>query len=190
VDFALAQLTALWLPSVAGATDSPLGAVNYFLNGLSFSALTIPDDSVDVSIFPTVQLSVKNVAVEANDFTWAFQQVAWPRLCGDGVGSARLRGAALKVGLSLAMEGDKVTFALLSNSVELPEVEVSAGAGCKYAWLYNVLLHAFRDRVRTAVEEGVNSVVAGNVGALIEELNELELGKLFRRVQDAAESDS
>jgi hypothetical protein len=141
------------IPDVSG--DKSWGS--YKIEGLIIKKLKIRQDSLGVAVERNVQITVKGLKTSLEKFGWAFDKTSgFPRMKDTGTADATLSGLAATVSFelvtssesALSVENLQATLKLASMDVMVHE---SAQGGTR-KWLYNKLISAFRDRIRTDVE--------------------------------------
>ena len=139
------------IPNING--DKDWG--RYSIHGLAMKAVSLPPQGLHLDAGTGVRIAAKGVTAELNDFVWHYAKTkGFPKLKDEGEASAGLRGLDIDVSFELAADGSGgLSMTKLEGHVHLAELEVAVGSGGRAAsWLYNKLLKAFSEQIKTAIE--------------------------------------
>ena len=139
------------IPNING--DKDWG--RYSIHGLAMKAVSLPPQGLQLDAGTGVRIAAKGVTAELNDFVWHYAKTkGFPKLKDEGEASAGLRGLDIDVSFELAADGSGgLSMTKLEGHVHLAELEVAVGSGGRAAsWLYNKLLKAFSEQIKTAIE--------------------------------------
>uniref|UniRef100_A0A7S4PSZ6 Fungal lipase-type domain-containing protein n=1 Tax=Alexandrium monilatum TaxID=311494 RepID=A0A7S4PSZ6_9DINO len=197
LEFLLGQLPLIEVPNIEGEKEGKA----FTVSNISLEGLKVPPEGVQLGLAGSdasapqaevqegppgaaprtlahgelLRATARGVGLEIPDLRWSFEQRHFPYAHGIGSALARVRGVHIVVALAVKRAGSDGRLhphlSLASSSVVIEEVLIDVRES-SFSWLYNTLMHLFRQTVKEFITASLQSAIAENIGTLLTPLNE------------------
>jgi len=136
-----------------------LGQVFYGLGQISMQSLSIPLDSINLSFTDkTITVIWSGVTAVLKPFSWYYKKTTFPKISDKGNANAHMEKGIISATIGISKGEKRPVIKMESVAAKISSVDVKI-SGSNASVLYNLMLTAFSNIIKTKVQEELQTVV-------------------------------
>jgi len=154
------QFKNIDLGKITGSTGTPIGTIDYTLDNIKLTALTLPTSNISLHAPENVNLIVTNVAAHIT-LSWSYREASWPHISDSGSADISVSGTSISVTLTTGEKGGHPTAVSSACSVKIGGFDISLHGGA--SWLYDLFIGLFSGQLKDTVTNQLQSQIPSAV---------------------------
>jgi len=153
-------LLTLQIPDISGDDDTPIGKVDWWLEGLKITELALPQNAITITPGVGLSLSIAQVSVGLT-LSWRYRKVHWPHVSDHGTADISVSQTTAVVNLQITAANGRPVVAVASDGVAIGKLDIKLHGGA--SWLYNFFINILSGKLKSAVEKALTDGITKNI---------------------------